>query len=234
MPLFFLAGGILVIPGGWVSQARLTARIPLPWRRPTAPLEPAADRIRSLLEENARLKADVRRLGAMLSEISGFDQFAPDFPSDRILPAIVLVRGDSDPLRESITLRVGSDDGVRTGDPVLLGLSLVGLIQEVSPTRSSVRLVTDPASRIRAFCPQSESEVSIEGRGADRLSISLKEALVPYRAGAEMLTVEEDKIPPRLLLGTLVSESSGEVSPLWSASELAIVKVLLGGEDAGE
>ncbi|MCZ6691632.1 MAG: hypothetical protein O7H41_18760 [Planctomycetota bacterium] len=234
MPLFFLAGGILILPGGWVSQARLTARIPLPWRHSTAPLEPATDRIRSLLEEGARLKAENQSLRKMLHEVSGFEQFAPDFPIDRILPARVLLRGDSNPLRESITLEVGSDEGVRIGDPVLLDLSLVGLIQEVSPTRSSVRLVTDPASRIRAFCPQSESEVSIEGRGSGRLSISLKEALVPYRAGAEMLTVEEDKIPPRLLLGTLVSESSGEVSPLWSASKLAIVKVLLGGEDAGE
>ena len=170
----------------------------------------------------------------MQREISGFEDFAPDFPIDRILPAQVLLRGDSDPLRESITLRVGSDDGVRIGDAVLLGLTLVGLIQDVGPTRSSVRLVTDAASRTRAFCPQFESEVSIEGRGADRMSISLNEALVPLSAGAEFLTVEEDKIPHGLLLGTLVSESSGDVSPPWRSSELGTVKVLLGGEEAGE
>lgn len=224
---FFVLGGILALPGSWTSRARLAARIPLPWRQPGEEVSQERERIRLLREETARLKDANNRLRAMLQEISAFQGVPGEIPEGRQLPATVILRGDSDGLRQGITIQAGWEDGVRVGDPVLHGRSLVGEVQEVGRRRSSVRLVTDSKSRFTAFGVGFQEEVVIEGRGEDRMGIRLISALVDPGKGEEILTAEEGKIPRGLVLGRIEREGREELAPLWRRRDLRVVRVII-------
>ena len=228
---FFIAVAILALPGTWTSQFRLAARLPLPWRQPAQEVSRERKKIRLLREEIARMGEENLRLRAMLRECSAFQKVPPDFAPDRILPASVLLRGDSDGLRQGITIGAGREEGVGPGDPVLQGRSLVGVVQEAGPHRSSVRLVTDPESRTAAFGLGFQEEVMIEGRGEDRLRIRFESALVDPVQGEEIITVEEGGIPRGLILGRIDREGRKEIVPLWRRENLETVRVLIQKEE---
>ena len=228
---FFVAGAILALPGTWTSQLRLAARIPLPWRQPAAEVSREKKKIRVLQEDLARMGEENLRLRAMLREVSAFQEIPPGFAPDRILPASVLLRGDSDGLRQGITIAAGREEGVAPGDPVLQGRSLVGVVQEAGRNRSSVRLVTDPESRIAAFGLVFQEEVMIEGRGEGQLRIRFESALVDPAEGEEIITVEEEKSPRGLVLGRIDRAGRKEIVPLWRQGDLDTVRVLIQKKD---
>ena len=204
----------------------MAARFPMPWR-PEMPL-PTGEEVRSLQEEVARLKEENFTLRGMLREVSACQEFAPALTPERLLPTQVIQRGDSNGLRQGIAIQAGWEEGIQPGDPVLhRSRSLVGVVREVGRHRSSVLLVTDPASRINAFGVDFRSSVMTRGLGKGRLSILHQKALVHPAEGEEILTEEDGRIPRGLILGRIMREGKDEIAPLWGCSDLEQVLVLL-------
>ncbi|MGI9033442.1 MAG: rod shape-determining protein MreC [Acidimicrobiales bacterium] len=68
----------------------------------------------------------------------------------------------------TVTIDKGSDQQVATGMPVVTGAGLVGLVADVSRTRATVLLVTDPSFNV-GIRLQSSGEVAVaRGDGADK------------------------------------------------------------------
>ena len=124
--------------------------------RPVANFFQGAASYSSLRAENARLRAEVSRLkvaeaGAVatrseLAQLSRLEHlsFAGNLPK---VPADVIA-GTSSNFEVSVQLDKGSRAGVRVGMPVVAGGGLVGHVVAVALDRSTVQLITDPASAL--------------------------------------------------------------------------------------
>lgn len=150
-----------------------------------------------------------------------------------------VVARDSSPWRGSVTLSVGARQGIRPGCPVVVGDHLVGLVAEVGPLVSWVRLLSDPGQRAWAeIIPPEEREGAegcVVGRGGDDIEMTL----VPAGRGAAgdpIFTTGESALVPRgLLLGHVGSitdtDRSGlaeiTVVPAVDLSAVRIVNVLV-------
>jgi rod shape-determining protein MreC len=100
----------------------------------------------------------------------------------------VLARVTGGPItnfEHTIDVDRGSDDGIAVGMPVVTGAGLVGVVEQVTPGRSTVRLVTDPGF---AFGVSVAGDVGIaSGRGDDEP--------MQIFSGLELQTeIEEDAI----------------------------------------
>lgn len=69
---------------------------------------------------------------------------------------------------QTVRLDRGSDDGIDEDMPVVTGAGLVGRVVEVSQTRSTVRLITDPQSSVGVRLSRSGDLGLVEGVGPDR------------------------------------------------------------------
>ncbi len=113
-------------------------------------------------EENARLREENKRyrdayIGsqtaqAELEQLK--DQFAyiegPSFPTGYdAVPTAVIARPASI-FAQQVTIAAGSSDGVRTDDPVVTDVGLVGLVTEVASNAAQVQLLTDQDSHVSA------------------------------------------------------------------------------------
>jgi rod shape-determining protein MreC len=107
---------------------------------------------RELEEENKRLQAEIEQLQAAQARVHELElenkqllaqaNFAVLYPEYKSVPARVIGRDPA--LNEKVLiLDRGSDDGVRKGQPVVSPDFLVGIVVEVWPNRSKVRLIID-------------------------------------------------------------------------------------------
>lgn len=78
---------------------------------------------------------------------------------------------DSSPMRQSITVRAGTSDGVGKGMAVCAQGALVGVIEEVGPWRSRARLITDAASAVACRVSRTRGICILQGTGVDSLSV---------------------------------------------------------------
>lgn len=69
---------------------------------------------------------------------------------------------------QTVRLDRGSYDGIDEDMPVVTGAGLVGRVVEVSQTRSTVRLITDPQSSVGVRLSRSGDLGLVEGVGPDR------------------------------------------------------------------
>lgn len=124
--------------------------------RPAANFVQGAASYSSLRVENAKLRAEVARLKvteagaaatrAQLAQLSRLEHlsFAGNLPK---IPADV-VAGSSSNFEVTVQLDKGGRAGVKVGMPVVAGGGLVGHVVAVALDRSTVQLVTDPASAL--------------------------------------------------------------------------------------
>lgn len=159
-PVWWLAG----LPGRIGDSARGTARTHA-----------------SLAEENRALRnallmsgARVARLQASADEnqrIRGLLGAARDGRLDVQLVPILDI--DLDPSRQRLMLAGGRGDGVRVGQAVIDGGGLVGQIIAVTPTTSTVLLLTDPAHAVPVEVARSGVRLVAYGNGrGDQLSLA--------------------------------------------------------------
>jgi rod shape-determining protein MreC len=110
-----------------------------------------------LEEENARLRAEVERLQGADARVHELElenaqllaqaNFAVLYPEYKSVPARVIGRDPT--LNEKVlVLDRGSNDGIRKGMPVVSPDFLVGMVVEVYPNRSKVRLIIDEGMQI--------------------------------------------------------------------------------------
>ncbi len=132
------------------------------------------DENRALRNRIEQLEADNTRLREEQIQVRGREALLAvqeEQISDIFVIADVITR-DLTGLRDIIGVNRGSDDGVEEGMPVVAaGGSLVGIVMEVRPNASFVRLITDPDSTIRALHQLSRAEGVVQGGTADSLVV---------------------------------------------------------------
>jgi rod shape-determining protein MreC len=115
---------------------------------------------------------------------------------------------------QTIELDKGTEDGVEEGMPVVTGSGLAGQVVSASDRRATVRLVTDPDSRIAVRLRTSGDLGLVTGEGPDEpLSVDFVEPGTEVHA-AELLTtsgLEGAVLPGGIPVGRVVERAQGDL-----------------------
>ena len=121
------------------------------------PVRAALSRV-NYASRNALLERDIARLRIQLNEFESLENenfrlrkmlgFSSRFTDFKCHPALVLSRGGTSGIGQTIRVSKGSLNGIRRGDPVIAPEGIVGRISDVAPHTSEVMLISDPNSRI--------------------------------------------------------------------------------------
>ena len=138
---------------------------------------------------------------------------------------------------QTIELDQGADDGVDVDMPVVTGAGLVGRVVGVSGSRSTVQLLTDPASAVGVRLSRS-SEVAVasgEGPGAP-LSLDFVDAEADVDVLELVVTdgLDGSMFPPDIPVGRVAMAEAApgelqrrvEVRPVADLAQLRLVSVL--------
>lgn len=169
----------------------------------------------------------------------------------RTVPARVIASGVSN-FEWTITIGVGSDDGIAVNMPVVTGASdaprLVGRVVRVTPISSVVQLLIDRGFGVPATLSTSHEAGMVEGRGEGELrmrllgpgvEVSQTEPESVFTLGFQVQG-EEGLYPPGILIGTVSRafsepgsvESFVTIRPAVDFSTLQHVLVIMRGRDA--
>jgi rod shape-determining protein MreC len=147
--------------------------------------------------------------------------------------------------RSSVTIDLGSGDGVRVDDPVVSGDGLIGRIASVEPGSSQVMLLTDHASAISAKVVPAgvQGVVKPEVGNPEELILDFIDSTRKVHGGEDVVTAGwraqglASLFPPGLPLGevtkaSIVEQEANEqvdVRPFADLRNLDLVQVLTGG-----
>jgi rod shape-determining protein MreC len=104
----------------------------------------------------------------------------------------------------TVTIDRGTDNGVASGMPVVTEAGLVGRIAEVSKTRATVLLLTDPASSVGVRLAGSGDIGVVTGSGRrDLLPLSLVSVETKVAEGEAVVTsgLQQGLFPPQIPVG---------------------------------
>ena len=168
-------------------------------------LQSQVDDLRTAQQVNQELREQIEDLEGLL----GLQAILP-----RTIPARVIASGVSN-FEWTITIGVGSDDGVAMNMPVVTGASdaarLVGRVIRVTPMSSDVQLLIDRDFAVPATLSTSHEAGIVEGRGEDELRMALlgpgidvseTEPESVFTLGFEV-EGEPGLYPPGILIGTV-------------------------------
>jgi rod shape-determining protein MreC len=205
----------------------------------------ANSRIAALQAANARLRAELS--AAQLSQsdqaqLSSLLKLAGR-GGYRIVAASVIAAGQD--YADSVTLDVGSRDGVRAQETVLNGDGLVGTVTQVSAGTSTVLLATDASSVVGARMAGSSQIGAVTGTGKSLsgpypLRLRLFDANAALHPGQSLVTfgsVRNRPYVPGVPIGqvTQVQGDAGSltqiatVRPFVNFSSLGVVGVVIAG-----
>ena len=88
--------------------------------------------------------------------------FARSSPDEQYVPAKVIGK-DPSPFLKYILINQGSDQGIRSGMPVVTNKGLVGRIEAVTASAARVKLITDSTSMINAVVTDVDAECMVQG-----------------------------------------------------------------------
>jgi rod shape-determining protein MreC len=201
--------------------------------------------IANLQRENAQLRAqlsaaqlsnaDEAQLQRLL-QLSGRGGY-------RIVPASVIAAGGD--FADTVTLDVGSNDGIKADETVLNGSGLVGTVTQVSSQTSTVLLATD-ASSVAGVRLAGSSEIgAVTGTGKSMsgggmLKLTLFDANSVLQPGQQLVTfgsVGDQPYVPGVPVGTVVSvqnsagglTQSALVRPFADFTTLGVVGIVVQG-----
>lgn len=173
---------------------------------------PGAHRkINRLERENQRLRAQVRtgqidkRRAEQLDRLLGTSGLG----GYRIVPSEVISSGEG--LEDTVSLDVGSGNGIKPNMTVLSGDGLVGRVTRVGPTTSTVMLATDAASSIGGRLEGSDEIGIVQGagrRGGSALKFQLLDSTVVMEPGQRIVSFgsQSDRpYVPGVPIGTITS-----------------------------
>ena len=205
----------------------------------------AQSTISNLQRQNAQLRAQLSaaQLGnadqpqlAKLLQLAGRGGY-------RIVPASVIAAGGD--FSDSVTLDVGSNDGIKRDETVLNGSGLVGTVTQVSSDTATVLLATDASSVVGVRLAGSNEIGDVTGTGKSMagpgmLKLSLFDANAVLQQGQNLITfgsVGDQPYVPGVPVGTVVSvqNSAGSltqtalVRPFADFTTLGVVGVVVQG-----
>jgi len=171
--------------------------------------------VASLRQQNTELQAEVARLQTEVIDLqqrvtetnilSALVNFARANPSYTYKAAAVIGR-DPSPFLRYVILNAGSNDGIRTGMPVVTDQGLAGRVDAVLAEASRVQLITDPASAVNVRLQASNTDALLVGSVTGDLSLDMISQDANVQIGAVVLTSGlGGGYPPNLLVGQVVS-----------------------------
>jgi rod shape-determining protein MreC len=198
--------------------------------------------ITTLQRQNAELRAE---LSAAQLNKSARKQLAQLLQLDaggyRIEAANVIAAGGG--FSDTVTLDVGSDDGIKADETVLNGSGFVGLVTQVSANTSTVLLASDASSVVGVQLAGSGEIGAVTGTGKSlsgsaMLRLSLFDANAVLHAGQQIVTyasIGDKPQVPGVPVGTIVSVSDNAgaltqtaiVRPAVSFTALGVVGVVV-------
>lgn len=182
-------------------------------------------------EADAAIAAQSQQLQAMLG-VAGVNGYS-------VVPARVVAYGLAQTFSGTVTIDVGSTDGVTSDMSVITGGGLVGKVIAVSPTTSTVQLMTDQSSVIASRVDASGEVGALEGTGQpNEITLRMLDPTAPLKEGDKISTFgSPDGKPyaPGLPLGTVTSlrgepgqvDRIARVTPAVDLTALDIVGVIL-------
>lgn len=196
-------------------------------------------------EENARLRqALAERDGELLRAEDAarerqalLDQQDLDFAGDIPTVAARVVVGPASSFDLTVQIDRGRSAGISPGMPVVAGAGLVGRVVDVSRSRATILLITDPKSSVGVRLADSGDVGVAEGRGSrSTLRLDYVDPATTVKEGEAVVTsgLQQSVFPPGVPIGTVVAASSGAgslqqdvtVEPAVDLRRLTFVKVL--------
>ena len=164
----------------------------------------------AVLEERRRVAEDLERENAELRDLLAI---ADRTTLDTVTARVVALAPSN--FEWTITVDVGSDDGVARGMPVLDGDGLVGRVIQVTPSASRVLLAIDPSFSAAARSATSGEVGVLDGRGGDPMVFRLLDPLATVEVGDPVVTssFQGGVFPAGIPIGT-VSAVGARTSPL--------------------
>ncbi len=165
-----------------------------------ADLETALALYQSELVELREINSDYQRLANLL-------QYTTTVTNQETITANVIAIDQNSSLR-TITVDVGTRDGIAIGMPVVTREGLVGRIIRVSANAARVMLVTEPSSSISARLQTNRVEGSVHGTFAGTLQMDMIPLNSQVREGDLVITSGlGGNFPPDLVIGQVTSVS---------------------------
>ena len=172
-------------------------------------LEPAD--VSSLRQRNSELEAEIARLQVEIIELqqqvnetqvlSTLVDYARSRPENQYIAAAVIGR-DPSPFFHYVIINRGSDDGLRSGMPVVTQQGLVGQIDSVTAGAARVQLINDPASSINVVLQQTTSDAVLVGSVTGELQLEMIPQDVTIQPGELVVTSGlGGNYPPNLVIG---------------------------------
>lgn len=161
-----------------------------------AELRSKVEELTELLTQSEEYRLEAERLQGLLDLKETYDV---DTVTGRVIGR------STDAWNQTITLDVGSDDGVETGLTVMGTTGVIGQVVSVAPGSCTVRLLTDPQSGAAAIVQQSRAEGVVRGSLEGLLYLENISANVPLEVGDVVLTSGlGGSYVKSLLIGTIV------------------------------
>jgi rod shape-determining protein MreC len=200
-------------------------------------------RVEQLTTENANLRkqladlADAKQVQADLAKLN----LVAATGGYRIVAGRVVAAGEEAGFARTVTINVGSRQGIRTGLLVMAGQGLAGTTVQVSADTTVVRLITDGKSHIGARLERSQALGKVDGQGSGSLLFTLYDTSIQIQRGQRLVTFGSLDYAAGVPVGTVTrvtdvpaaSGASGltreaEVRPYAPLGSLDLVGVIVG------
>ena len=114
----------------------------------------------------------------------------------------------------------GENDGLAGGQFVLSDNSIVGVVSDVSPRTSQVRLFTDPESKIAVKIGRVNAERLIHGSGNDSAKVKLLSRKYKVRVGDKVMVRKKPGfLDTPIIIGVVAKCRTDDVNPtLWDVT----------------
>lgn len=159
------------------------------------------DRLANAKSENAKLKAEVQKYRsqylATLAEAQQEQQLAkllryregPTFPQGYNMVTATVISASSNPFARSLVIAAGSSSGIVTGQPVVTGDGLIGLVSNVNPDTAVVKLLSDSQTVVPATDLLTNARGTVHPSGAGQLILDYVSKQLPVHVGDELVTL---------------------------------------------
>jgi rod shape-determining protein MreC len=158
----------------------------------------------TLTIDNLRL-TEVEAENQQLRELLKFKQLNPtyDFRGGQVI-ARVISQAQTNYLA-TLSIDLGSEQGIAAGMPVVTEQGLVGRIQKVGPNTSTVLLMTDPSSGVQALVKRNRAVGVVNGRAAELPIMEFIPQDADISVGDEVITSGlGGTFPKNIVIGQIV------------------------------
>lgn len=176
----------------------------------------------------------LREIGSDYQRLAEIADYAALAQNQESISADVIARDTISSLR-TITINRGHRDGVRRGNPVVVGRNLIGRVITVSANAARVQLISAEGSAVSARLQTNRIEGSVIGQVSGNLRMTLLPQGASVQVGDLVLTSGlGGTLPPDLVIGQVTStrqfesdiEQSAEVRSLIDFDTQEIVMVI--------